>query len=171
MSEKGSVVKHMNKPKIYFDTSVISYLYQNDSPDKMTDTLALWDKLKKGKFKVYMSEITIAEAGACKEPKRSILFEYLNEIEYTLIEIDKNIEIIAHKFIDYGILTKKSIDDCTHIAAAIVGGCEIIVSWNFKHIVNHKTVKGVKAITALEGFGEVIIYTPSYLVGGDKDDL
>ena len=79
--------------------------------------------------------------------------------------------MIAKRFIDLGILRPKSFDDCQHIAAAIVSECDVIVSWNFQHIVNHKTMMGVKAITALEGFNEVLIYTPSVLAGGDDDDI
>lgn len=119
---------------------------------------------------MYLSEITIAELNECFEPKKSTLFEYLSQIEYTLIETDERTTEIAQKFIDLGILQPKSFDDCQHIAAAIVGGCDVIVSWNFKHIVNHKTVMGVKAITALEGFPDVMIYTPSVLIGGDEND-
>ena len=41
-------------------------------------------------------------------------------------------------------MKQKSFDDCQHIAAALLAGCVIIISWNFKHIVNVKTVRGVK---------------------------
>lgn len=41
-------------------------------------------------------------------------------------------------------MKQKSFDDCQHIAAAILAACDIITSWNFKHIVNVKTVRGVK---------------------------
>ena len=66
-------------------------------------------------------------------------------------------------------LKEKHIDDCRHIAGAIVSGCDVIVSWNFKHIVNYKTQMGVKAVTALEGYKELLIYTPAALMGGEDD--
>jgi len=65
---------------------------------------------------------------------------------------------------------QKSFDDCQHIAAAIISKCDAIISWNFKHIVNHKTIQGVKAVTALSGFQDVLIYTPTILSGGENDD-
>ena len=68
-----------------------------------------------------------------------------------------------------GILTKKSYDDCQHIAAAILAGCDIIISWNFKHIVNVKTVRGVKVITTLEGYKDLMIYPPSVLLESEDD--
>jgi hypothetical protein len=42
-----------------------------------------------------------------------------------------------------------------------------VVSWNFKHIVNHKTIEGVKAVVALEGYKDVLIYSPLILIGGE----
>jgi hypothetical protein len=69
-----------------------------------------------------------------------------------------------------GVLKQKSFNDCQHIAAAIIGGCDAIVSWNFKHIVNHKTMMGVKAVTALEGYDDLLIYTPSIIIGGEHND-
>ena len=59
---------------------------------------------------------------------------------------------------------KKSIDDCQHIAAAILSGCDMITSWNFKHIVNVKTIKGIKVITTMEGYKDLLIYPPPVLL-------
>ena len=88
-----------------------------------------------------------------------------------LIETTEKTIAIAQRFIDLGVLRPKSFDDCQHIAAAIVSECNVMGSWNSQHIVNHKTMMGVKAITALEGFDDVLIYTPSVLAGGDDDDI
>ena len=95
--------------------------------------------------------------------------EYLNEIEYTVVETDENTVELAEKFIDFGILRQKSFDDCQHIAAAILAGCDIIISWNFKHIVNVKTVRGVKVITTLEGYKDLMIYPPSVSLESEDD--
>jgi hypothetical protein len=85
------------------------------------------------------------------------------------MSIDAHGVEIASRFIDLGILRQKSFNDCQHIAAAIISGCDVIVSWNFKHIVNHKTMMGVKAVTALEGYDDLLIYTPSILIGGEHN--
>ncbi len=77
---------------------------------------------------------------------------------------------MAGKFIDFGILREKSFDDCQHIVDAIFAGCDVIISWNFKHIVNMKTVKGVKIITTMERYKDLLIYPPSALLGGNEND-
>lgn len=85
------------------------------------------------------------------------------QIEYHTIETNNDIIELAGKFIDFGVLCEKSFDDCQHIAATILAGCDVIISWNFKHIVNVKTVKGVKIITTMVGYKDLLIYPPSAL--------
>lgn len=159
----------MKKQRIYLDTSVVSYLYQEDVPEKMNDTLKLWEILKSDRYEVCISNIVMNEIYECGEEKLQILLKYLNQIEYTMVMVDEDTIELAGKFIDFGILRQKSFDDCQHIAAAILAGCDIITSWNFKHIVNVKTARGVRTITTMEGYKDMLIYPPSVLVEEDDD--
>ena len=155
----------MRKLKVYLDTSVISYLSQEDAPEKMADTRQLWEMFKDGKYDVYLSTVTLEEEVAdCPEPKRSELRKFLEQIKYTVLDITDEMETVANKIIDMGILTKKSYDDCQHIAAAVVTECNCIISWNFKHIVNIKTIHGVRAITNLTGYKAIDILSPTVLL-------
>ena len=160
----------MRKLKVYLDTSVVSYLYQLDTPEKMKDTLELWEQFRRGRYEVYISDIVLDEISGCNQEKLDILLGYLRQIPYSLVQTDEDTVELAEKFIDFGILKKKSFDDCRHIATAIMAGCDIITSWNFKHIVNVKTVRGVKTITTLEGYKDLLIYPPSVLLEGDDED-
>jgi len=160
----------MRKQKIYLDTSVISHLYAPDTPEKMADTLQLWGQIQSGEYDVVLSQVVFDELEKCIEPKKGYLISFLDEITYTLIEPDRDAVALAKKFIGFGVLTEKNFNDCRHIAAALVTGCDIIVSWNFKHIVNTKTINGTKAIAALEGLRDILIYPPTMLVGGDYYD-
>jgi len=153
----------MKKLKVYLDTSVISYLDQQDSPEKMLETKAFWDDLKTGKYDIILSEVVGYEIGKCNEPKRSVLLRYIKAIKYSEITVDKATDELAIKFVANKVLSKKNIDDCRHIAAAIISGCDIIVSWNFKHIVNYKTIKGVRVVSLIEGYKEIMICTPAML--------
>ncbi|GBR73017.1 putative PIN domain protein [Candidatus Termititenax aidoneus] len=156
----------MKRLKLYLDTSVISYLDQQDALERMTETHKLWDKIKAEEFAVVLSDVTVREINNCPENKKAVLLAYLKQIKYeTVVANDKAMEV-AERFVDLKVLKQKSFDDCQHIAVAIISGCDVIVSWNFKHIVNHKTIAGVKAVTALEGYNDILIYDPSVLVGG-----
>ena len=160
----------MKRLKVYLDTSVVSYLYQEDAPEKMQDTLSLWELFKQGVYEVCVSDIVFREIDRCSEEKLNILLDYLDQIEYHEVETDSNTIELAGKFIDFGILKKKSFDDCQHIAAAILAGCDVIISWNFKHIVNVKTIRGIKAITTYEGYKDLMIYPPSALLEEEDED-
>ena len=97
----------MKRLKVYLDTSVVSYLYQEDAPEKMQDTLLLWELFKEGIYEVYVSDIVFREIDRCSEEKLNILLDYLNQIEYHEVETDSNTIELAGKFIDFGILKKK----------------------------------------------------------------
>ena len=160
----------MGKLRVYLDTSVISHLLQEDVPEKMADTRQLWEMFRAGMYEVYLSTVTLEELKGCSEPKQSQLFDYLGLIDYTLVQIDDNVADIAQQIIEMGILTKKSYDDCQHIGAAIVSECDCIISWNFKHIVNVKTIRGIKAITTYEGYKDLMISPPSALLEEEEED-
>ena len=158
----------MKKVRIYLDTSVISHLFADDTPEKMNDTKKLWQELKMDLYDIIISDAVIEEVLHCPEPKQSILFEHLAEIKYQREEITNEINTIASQIIKLGILKEKNRDDCLHIATAIATGCDYILSWNFKHMVNVKTIKGVRAITNLCGYNNIDIIQPAMLV--EKED-
>lgn len=160
----------MKKQKIYLDTSVISHLQAPDAPEKMRDTIRLWRNIKNGEYAIYISNTTIDEINDCNEPKRSFMLAKLKEIEVTVVNAETEVDDLSQEFIKLGILKEKSIDDCMHIATALLLKCDVIVSWNFKHIVNDKTIEGVKTISKTKGLDGIKIYCPSILIGGDDNE-
>jgi predicted nucleic acid-binding protein len=159
----------MKKLKIYLDTSIINYLDQREKPERREETHKLWEKIKADEFEI-VSDIDIAEINGCNRNKWTKLYEYLSQIKYTLGNSDEKTVEIATKMIDLNVLKQKSFFVCQHIANAIVSRCDAIVSWNFRHIVNHKIMMGVKAVTALEGYTDLLIYAPPVLIEGEEDD-
>lgn len=154
----------MKKMKVYLDTSVISYLLQEDSPGKMAETQRLWKLFEQNRFDIYLSTVTLEEVNGCPEPKRSKLWDYMEQITYTTLGISYEALEVAGQLIEMKILTEKSFDDCQHIGAAVVNGCDCIVSWNFKHIVNMKTINGLRKATYLRGYKAIEIWNPSMLL-------
>jgi len=154
----------MKKLKIYLDTSVISHLFAEDTPDKMIDTNRLWEDLKSGKYDIFISTVTILEIQRCSEPKLSKMIARLDEIDFHILEETDEINNLADEYVNNGVLTKKSMDDCMHIAFAVVSNSDVIVSWNFKHLVNYKTISKVKIVNAINRYKEISIITPTMLL-------
>jgi predicted nucleic acid-binding protein len=150
------------------DTSVISHLQTEDTPEKSQDTLDFWQQLKRGIYRVVISDLTLTELIQCPEPKRSVLFTYLGEIDYEIFpETPESVEL-AEKYIQHGVLNSRSRDDCRHIAIATLSNCKYIVSWNFKHFVNIKTINKVQAVNKLMEYHEINILPPSMMIEGDE---
>jgi len=154
----------MRKIKLYLDTSVISHLFANDTPDKMADTLLLWDVFSGGKYEIYISDVVTNEVQRCPEPKRSQMLEKMRQIEFSLLHESNDVKELAIEYIKGGVLKEKSYDDCLHIAFAVIHHCDAIVSWNFKHIVNFRTIDKVRIVNAINRYKEISIISPAMLV-------
>jgi predicted nucleic acid-binding protein len=161
----------MDKLKIYIDTSVISHLQHEDAPEKMKDTLLFWEELKTDKYEAIISELTLRELRRCPQPKQTYLLNFLGNIEYGVLNNSNEVEILAEAYVEEGILTRKNKNDCAHIALATVGGCNVIVSWNYKHMVRFKTIQGVRAVNAKKGYFKILdIVEPTLMIGDGADD-
>lgn len=80
------------------------------------------------------------------------------------IEIDSEISDLATKYINFDILTDKHFEDALHIAAPSVRKCDVLASWNFKHIVKVKTILGANGINHAEGYGDVQLLSLDALI-------
>jgi predicted nucleic acid-binding protein len=136
----------------------------------MAETHRLWDKIKAGEFEVFISPVVILELERCQEPKLTTLREQMQAIRYSLLQETDEVLDLAEQYLKAKILRSKSLSDCRHIAYACVYNCDMVLSWNFKHLVNYKTISGVKSVNAIAGYREMLIYTPTFLVEGDTED-
>ena len=137
---------------------------------KMNDTLAFWQDIMDSKYEVILSNIVMEEISECPEPKLNNLLEYLGKIDYIIqTETEESLELVK-EYLKYGVLKEKSRDDLRHIALAVVMECDYIVSWNFKHFVNIKTINKVQAVNKFLGYSQVNILPPSMLLEGDDSD-
>jgi len=159
----------MRKLKLYLDTSTISHLFAEDTPDKMNDTHNLWLDLTSGKYDVFISPVVIEEINKCPEPRQSMMFEKLNQLKFQALKETNEIYLLADEYIKGGVLREKSRDDCLHIAYAVVYNCDAIVSWNFKHLVNFKTINKIRVVNTIHMYKEIGIISPTMLIEGEEE--
>ena len=79
-------------------------------------------------------------------------------IEFVEIE-DETIEL-AEQYIKDNVVGKTSRADCMHIALATINSADILVSWNFKHIVNINRIRGYNSVNYKLGYKLLEIRTP-----------
>jgi predicted nucleic acid-binding protein len=160
----------VKKLKIYLDTSVISHLQHEDVPEKMKETLLFWEELKTGKYDVVISDLTLVEIRQSPELKQISMFHYLGEIEYEILHKNNETDILADEYVANGVLSQKNRGDCLHIAFATLSECDVIVSWNFKHMVRLKTIHGVRIVNARNGYFKPIEIVQPTVIGDDTDE-
>ena len=156
----------MKKLKVYFDTNVIGYLDALDHPEKRADTLAMWEKVKQSEYDIVMSEVTFDELEDIPVPaKLDTLKSYVAEITYDRIDVNEEIIRMAEVIKHTGIIPlDKHHNDRLHLGCALVAEADVIVSWNFNHMVNITTIRGVKGVAMIEGYKPIDIITPTMLI-------
>lgn len=160
----------MKKLKLYLDTSVISHLEQPNKQSEYEYTHEFWNDVKNGIYEIYVSRPVFDEFDKCDEQKRVKLYNYLAEVQYNYIERNEEITNLTKEIIKQGVLPVKSVLDSEHIASAIVSGCDYVLSWNMKHIVNIKTNNGIRIITIKENYPNIQLVPPSmFIYGGDTN--
>jgi predicted nucleic acid-binding protein len=154
----------MRKTKLYLDTSIISHAIDDRTPETKQLTLKFFDEIKAGKYEVFVSELLLAEIDRADENTMKKLMGIVKDINPEELDINSEIEALAKKYISEDVIPLKYADDATHIAIASVNELDIIVSWNFEHIVKHKTRVKVTGINTLMGYKPIDICTPKEVI-------
>lgn len=133
----------MKKLKIYLDTSIINFLYIDDSPEYRKATEVFFeDIVAMERIETYISNVVIDEINNTEDKnKRNILLETFKKYTNikTLIAEDEIINEIAslgEKYIENNIIPKRKVADSLHIAYSTVFEMDILLSWNFHHLAN-----------------------------------
>ena len=67
---------------------------------------------------------------------------------------------MADRYILENVVGKTSRADCQHIAMATIVKADVLVSWNFKHIVNLERIRGYNGVNLMLGYNQIEIRTP-----------
>ena len=154
------------KPKVYIETTVVSYLVARPSnditvSDRQRSTRQLWEEYSDA-FEFVTSEIVLGEAerGDPREAeRRSGMLDNLTELR-----LSPEATALAHKLIDAGAVPLQSLSDAQHIAIAVVHNVEYLVSWNYKHIVNETKRQHIKDVCLAAGYQPTTLCTPEALM-------
>jgi predicted nucleic acid-binding protein len=154
----------MRKLKLYLDTSVLNFYYADDSPNEKEITRELFREIKSGKYTAFISSTVLQEISKASEQKQKELLSLVEDYNLTPLELDEEIENLAGLYIKNKIIPQKYEEDAIHIAVAVANELDVVVSWNFDHIVKLKTKLYVNGINKMEGYKEIEIYSPMEVI-------
>jgi hypothetical protein len=150
----------MKKLKLYIETSVWNFLFADDAPEKMNDTIIFFDRIAKSEdYELYISDLVIEEINDAPEHIQERLYGKIAEIDPEELERTEEVNELADKYAEACLVPLKAYQDLIHVAIATVNNMDFLISWNLSHIVKAKTIMGINAINTLEGHKEIKICT------------
>ena len=148
------------KQRFYFDTSVFGGVFDREFENA---TLQLFERLKLGKIICVFSDLT--ESELLDAPKRvKEYFKHLPQEYLERVVVNDDVLKLATKYIDEKVVGQTSFDDCLHIAAATVNKADILVSWNFKHIVNVYRIRGYNSVNLRSNYQSLEIRSQKEII-------
>ncbi|HKJ69188.1 MAG TPA: hypothetical protein VKA68_14615 [bacterium] len=146
----------MKKLRIYADTSVFGGCFDEEFSEISTQ---FFQEVSAGKYSLIVSDTTLTELDEAPEFVQNV-FGRLSDEDFEFVYYNEEVKNLRDAYIDAGILTQIWQNDAEHIAQASVADVDVLVSWNFKHIVNFQKIKRFQAINLLHGYRQIQIYSP-----------
>ncbi len=144
------------KSRIYVDTSVVGGCEDEEFAEH---SVRLMDCFVRGEFILVVSTLTLRELDAAPEQVR----EHLSRVPVAhvmTLQPDAEAIDLAEAYVAQGVISPKMRADAQHIAIATVARVDVLVSWNFKHIVNLQRIHGYNSVNLRGGYPTLEIRTP-----------
>jgi predicted nucleic acid-binding protein len=150
--------------RVYIDTSVFGGVFD---PEFDRVSKRFFDIIGKGIFEPVVSVIVAEEISDAPSHVQT-LYQHVAQTA-DVQQVDEAALDLRDAYLKAGIVTKQWAADALHVAVATVSACEMIVSWNFKHIVNFRRIPLYNMVNRKIGYGEIGIFTPQEVIE-DEDE-
>lgn len=144
------------KIRIYTDTSVLGGCEDEEFAEY---SVRLMEGFVRGERVLVLSNLTVQELAAAPADVRRRLAA-VPEAHIETLQLDAESKELAEAYIATGVLTASMRADAQHIAIATVARVDVLVSWNFKHIVNLQRIQGYNSVNLRKGYPMMEIRTP-----------
>jgi hypothetical protein len=153
------------KPKVYLETTVISYLTASPSRDIVQAahqqiSREWWERRED--FDLFASQAVITEAGRGDAGAAARRLAALDDI--AILEVTEDASRLAEAFIEQHALPAKAAVDALHIAVAVVMGMDYVLTWNCTHIANATIRPRIEEVCRKLGYEPPVICTPEELM-------
>ena len=146
--------------RVYADTSVFGGCFDTEFSET---SCRFFQEVCEGRIRLVLSDTILLELTEAPENVRRVLTDLPAEfIERTFLTED--VERLRDAYLAHGIVGPASKRDAEHIATATVADVDLIVSWNFKHIVHYEKISGYQGVNLLEGYSTIRIFSPLEVV-------
>jgi len=148
------------KLRYYIDTSVIGGCLDKEFKNVSQNLI---EKFKSAEITAVISELTKVELKKAPKQVQKILGE-IPEENQELVKLTWEAVELAEKYISHGVIGKGKLVDAEHIAIATINRVDVLVSWNFRHIVNLEKIRGYNAVNLINGYPTIEIRSPQEVI-------
>ncbi|HPC17194.1 MAG TPA: PIN domain protein [Candidatus Hydrogenedentes bacterium] len=155
----------MKRLLIYVDASVVGGCEDEEFAE---GSLALWRCFQEGRYEMALSDLTLKEL----EPAPERVRKRIDEIPTSLVvRVPASTEAseLAEEYLRHGVVGPGSRADANHVALATIANADILVSWNFKHIVNVGRIRQFQVVNLISGYRTPDIRTPLEVLDYGKE--
>jgi predicted nucleic acid-binding protein len=152
--------------RIYIDTSVVGGQFDKEFSH---DTNPFFDAVLNGQLIIIVSDLLEAELLRAPQQVRDFL-STIPAQQIEIIRLTQEASILADQYIQAKVVGQTSRADCQHIAMATLAKADVLVSWNFKHIVNLDKIRGYNGINYQFGHNMIEIRTPKEIINYDNSN-
>ena len=153
------------KKSVYLETTVVGNIAGRLHPQlamayRQTVTRKWWETASE-RYDLFVSAFVIGE---CSDGDPTAAAERMAVIDQLpLLEVDAAAQELAARLLDHYAVPRSQPRDATHIAIAARHRNYLLVSWNFKHILNPETQRLIRQVCRTAGHAEVTLCTPEHL--------
>ncbi len=141
---------------VYTDTSVIGGCFDDEFSEAST---RLIEEFRSGNKILVASDLMLRELEEAPTRVQQVFFSIPNEhIDFVILDEEAN--LLASKYIEEGAVSNNFLIDAQHIAIATISRVDVLVSWNFKHIVNLRRIQLYNATNLKYGYPTLEIRSP-----------
>jgi predicted nucleic acid-binding protein len=163
----------MKKLRIYLDTSVISFLFADDAPERRDITREFFES-RLDSFDVAISDVVLVEIGRTRDlERRRLLSDAV--AKYGLVPValgeEEAVEVndLAERYMREGVIPAAKRDDAMHVALCTVLEFDVLLSWNFEHLANLKKQIRINTLNQAQGYLKPLLLLTPLEVMGDED--
>src|SRR5262245_32490136 len=148
------------KLRVYLDTSVISALGDARAPDRQQLTQEFFARAEE--FELFSSQLTKDEVSKTRDEQRRL--EMLARLQgLQLLPITTEAVELSGRYIAARAMPEAAPEDALHVAIAVTTHQDILLSWNFKHLVNRRRRAMLDSVNASLGLPRISILAPPEL--------
>jgi hypothetical protein len=154
------------KPKIYIETTIVSYLTAWPSPEIIMaanqELTREWWENKRNDYDLVVSEIVLDEASEGDRDAAQRRWEVLKNLPQ--LDVTDEAERLAAALVADVPLPPKAKSDSLHIAISAVNGIHYLLTWNCTHIANATLRARIETVCRSAGYEPPIICTPQEML-------